>query len=165
MRAEGITPVRVTTGSMAPTVQPGDWVIAYKLRTVHRGDIVELNYPVGTTGRAIKRVAAVEGDEVVVTPQSVKVNGREASAGIAPVPVRVTTLVVPPRQVFLLGDNAAGSIDSRSFGPLSEEELVAAVATVPQPRPLAAAVAALLALGSLSYLVEKIRRRRRSRTA
>ena len=157
MRIGGITPVRVTTGSMSPTIKPGEWVVTSNLRSVHPGDIIEFEYPLGTTGRAIKRVAAVEGDEVVVTPRSVSVNGRETSVGAALTAIQPTTLVVPPGHVFLLGDNQAGSVDSRDFGAVPDAELVASVTIVPQPLTLATGTAILLAFCYLGYLATQIK--------
>ena len=91
MRIGGIAPVRVTTGSMSPTIKPGECAVTSNLRSVHRGDIIEFQYPLGTTGRAIKRVAAVEGDKVLVTARSVSVNGRETSVGDTVIAIQPTT--------------------------------------------------------------------------
>jgi signal peptidase I len=112
VRAEGIRPLRIISGSMVPAVEVGDWVIVRDLDPgeVHRGDIVLFRFPLGTDGRAIKRVAARSGDPV-------------ASAGIA-------GGTVPAGHVFLLGDNAEVSIDSRNFGPVPETELVGRVVLV-----------------------------------
>ena len=131
-RASGIHPVKITSGSMAPTIDRGDWIVVKNLDrgdrdSIARGDIVMFRFPLGTSGRAIKRVVAVAGDHVVIGSHRVSVNGRSIAVGGAPSAyaggARAET--VPAGDVFLLGDHAAVSIDSRSFGPIPTSEIVA----------------------------------------
>lgn len=163
VRASGVSPFKVTTGSMAPTVKPGDWVLESDTARLRRGDVVLFRYPLGSTGRAVKRVVAVAGDTVAFTTHSLTVNGRTRRVAGSPLPVdagrgRATTL--PAGSVFLLGDNTASSYDSRGFGPVPEREVVGAVRmlvpAIVAPAGLAAAV--LLAAG----LALAAPRRRRS---
>ena len=130
-RLAGLSPVHVTSGSMAPAVDRGDWIIVRSLgnRAVHRGDIVQFRFPLGTSGRAIKRVVALGGERVSFTDHTLTVNGRTQTIAGSPVPGRRGTLTVPRDAVFLLGDNATVSIDSRSFGPVPTGEIVATVLT------------------------------------
>ena len=130
--AWGLRPVHVTSDSMATAVKQGDWVAVSALEgggrgAVERGDIVEFRYPLGTDGRAIKRVVAVGGDRVLVTDHSLTVNGRAKPIAGTPNPGRHEAVTVPPGNVFLLGDNAELSIDSRAFGPVPARDLVGRV--------------------------------------
>jgi hypothetical protein len=61
--------------------------------------------------------------------------------------------------VFLIGDNAASSYDSRGFGPVPADQIVGRVRFVlPAPgRLLAASAAAVLILGAVAV---RVRRRR-----
>jgi signal peptidase I len=130
-RALGIRPIQIVSTSMAPEIEDGDWIVVKSLspdarRHVHRGQIVMLRFPLGTSGRAVKRVVALAGDDVAIGPRSVTVNGRRIAVAGAPSPYArgPRTERVPPGHVFLLGDNARHSIDSRSFGAVPERELV-----------------------------------------
>jgi signal peptidase I len=91
---------------------------------------VLFRFPLGTSGRAIKRVLAISGDHVAFSTRSVTVNGRARPIGGSPTPGLRGTLTVPRRQVFLLGDHAAVSIDSRSFGPVPTDQVVGRVVTI-----------------------------------
>jgi signal peptidase I len=150
-RAVGLYPMRVASGSMAKAVDRGDWIVVRSLGAraharVERGDIVLFRYPLGTSGRAIKRVIAVGGDRVAYSTRSVTVNGRTRAIGGAPARRLHGTLTVPDGQVFLLGDHAAVSIDSRSFGPVPDAQVVGHVVAVsPGSRTLALIAVAVLA--------------------
>ena len=131
-RLAGFHPVKIKSGSMAPAVEPGDWIVERDIdgskSRFERGDIVMFRFPFGSSGRAIKRVVGVPGDRVEVGDGSVTVNDRRrATGGGLAGAARPRTDVVPPGHVFLLGDNSAASIDSRSFGPIPGDEIVGRV--------------------------------------
>jgi signal peptidase I len=131
-RVAGFHPVRIESGSMAPAVEPGDWVVVRDTDRqeagFERGDVLMFRFPFGSSGRAIKRVVAIAGDRVEVGDGSLTINGRRRATGggLAGAP-RPRVDVVPPGHVFLLGDNSAASIDSRSFGPVPGDEVVGRV--------------------------------------
>lgn len=131
VRSAGVYPLKVVTHSMAPVADQEDWVVVRELdeagrRGLRRDDIVLIRFPLGTSGRAIKRIVALGGDTVAIAEQSVTVNGRVIPIDGAPSEeaARRRLETVPAEHVFLLGDNAAVSIDSRSFGPVADIEIV-----------------------------------------
>jgi type IV secretory pathway protease TraF len=78
---------------MSPALQPGDFLVAVRPAPdgVRRGKIVVVARPDGPGFELVKRVAAVPGD-------------------------RVGERVLAPDEYWVLGDNAGGSTDSRTFG-------------------------------------------------
>jgi signal peptidase I len=138
----GIHAARVVSGSMSPSIDRGDWIVVGNLdhndgRTIRRGEVVVFSYPLGTTGRAIKRVVAIGGDTVTVGADAVSVNGHPIPIVGAPseAAARYRVEHVPEGDVFLLGDNAPVSIDSRSLGPVPDTDVVGRVLFV-APRPV-----------------------------
>ena len=101
---------------MMPTFNPrGDVVLLESLsrRTgrIERGDVVVAASPTNPRHAVCKRVRGLPGDTVAVgTPVP----------GYVPSPTVLAladgTLVVPPGHVWLQGDNAANSTDSRAYG-------------------------------------------------
>ena len=130
-RAAGYSAVHVTSGSMAPTIDRGDWIVVRSGARPHRGDVVMFSFPIGTSGRAIKRVVAVGGDRVEFSDRALTVNGVTQPIGGSPTPGRRGSLTVPAGEVFLLGDHASVSIDSRAFGTVPAREIVAKVVLNP----------------------------------
>lgn len=129
-RSEDVRPLRIVSGSMAPVVEPGDWVIVRDVEaaSVESGDIVLFRHPYGSDGRAIKRIAAVAGDQVVVDASGVTVNGRMArNHSQSGTQARPLDEIVPAGSVFVMGDNTEASIDSRHFGYVPENEIVGEV--------------------------------------
>ena len=96
--------VAVAEGSMAPALAPGDWLLLDPTtrRWPRRGSIVVFREP-DSGILAIKRVAVGPGDRIRIP------------AGI---------LHLGPDEAWLLGDNAAISIDSRRYGPVTLDAFV-----------------------------------------
>lgn len=90
---------------MAPAILPGDFLLLDPTvrRWPRRGTIVIVHEP-GSGVLAIKRVAARPGDHV------------RTSAGL---------VHLDPDEAWLLGDRLDLSIDSRTYGPVTADRLVA----------------------------------------
>jgi signal peptidase I len=173
VRALAVYPARVTSGSMSPTLVRGDLLAVRKLsgrdrETVPRSQIVIFRFPLGSSGRAVKRVVAVAGDSVEIGKRYVSVNGHriatEGGPDLArgpdgkdrPLPLRER---IPAGHVFLLGDNGPASIDSRSFGPVADPELVGRVwFVIGQPAWWLLALLSAGAVAAVWVLVAGIRR-------
>lgn len=104
---------------MAPALLPGDWLLLDPTgaRWPRPGSIVVIREP-GTGVLAIKRVAARGRRAGGRTPASV-------GPGHAATPPTQQGRPLEPREVWLLGDAPAGSIDSRTYGPLDADAFVA----------------------------------------
>ena len=91
---------------MEPTLQNGNALLLKKWGVPQKGDIVtayidELDYTV------VKRILAAEGDTVNIDESGVYVNGKWAAESVKN---------GQNNEYFLIGDNLADSLDSRSFG-------------------------------------------------
>ncbi len=122
-----IQPFVIPTGSMIPTIEIGDRVLAEKLtyrfsHPPHKGEIVVFDDPMGQHPQLIKRVIATEGQTVEVKNNGVYVDGKRldepyvhgkpTTPGTVPTPI-----TIPAGYVWLMGDNRPNSGDSRYFGP------------------------------------------------
>ncbi|OFV87646.1 MAG: signal peptidase I [Acidobacteria bacterium RBG_16_68_9] len=142
---------KIPSGSMVPSLQAGDhllvsrlhyglrlpvvggWLLMY--RSPLPGDVIVFKYPIDGSKDFIKRVIAIENEIVEIRDKHVLVGGRPRDAaetyfadGIDHVqphgprdnygPVRV-----PPRHVFVMGDNRDRSYDSRFWGFVSVDNI------------------------------------------
>jgi signal peptidase I len=164
----GLHLTRVVSSSMSPAIRVGDWAVVHDLgqqgrHEIRRRDIVLFRFPLGTAGRAVKRVVAIGGDTVAIDRRSVTVDGHRIPITGAPSAEAARRRVehVPTSHVFLLGDNAAVSIDSRSLGPVPENEVVGRVLfVVPKPTLLFwLGLAAVIAVTASGVLLARRRRR------
>lgn len=160
---------RVAGSSMSPAIDRGDRIVTRDLdsagrRKVRRGQMVMFRFPLGTSRRAVKRVIAVGGDTVEIGERTVTVGDHVIPIEGAPSPsaARSRIEVVPPDYVFLLGDNAQVSIDSRSVGPIPSQELAARVLfVVPAATvPVAIGLAVLFGVVSGAFVLRSRRGRR-----
>ena len=134
----------VESGSMEPTLTPGDRILVNKLSdNPSRGDLVVFGRP---DGDLIKRVIALEGETVIFEDGLIRIGEKwlrepYLSAGIgtyagAAIPNCDPThgfagreaCTVPEGHVFVLGDNRDVSFDSRNFGPVPRADLVGSAA-------------------------------------
>ena len=127
--------------------------ISYRVHDPRRGDIVVFDAPGGgdpeesrplperalrglaesvgvmapSTDEYIKRVVGLPGERVEGLRGKVLVDGRELVEPYLPagtVTSDFPALIVPPRTVFVMGDNRGNSADSRVFGPIPRSTVV-----------------------------------------
>lgn len=114
-----ITPARVASSSMEPTLRPGQRLVVRRLRPtrrVARGDVVLVRS--AELGRVVvKRAIGLPGERIALERDGgVRVDGHrlaEPYARWAPGPA--AAYAVPEGSLFLLGDNRAASNDSRTW--------------------------------------------------
>ena len=121
-----VQPYIVPTGSMIPTIEIGDRLLAekisYRFRDPNVGEIVVFADPTGQHPALIKRVIATGGQTVDIKEGAVWVDGKKldepyvhgkvTDPGTVPLPV-----TIPEGYVWLMGDNRPNSGDSRFLGP------------------------------------------------
>jgi signal peptidase I len=125
-----IQPFYIPSGSMEPTLMPGDQVLVnkfvYRFDQPKDGDIVVLHAPAAAglgSIDLIKRVVGVGGQTVQLRDGHLIVDGRQVSEpyvkSVSSAPFGPVT--VAKGTVFLMGDNRPNSRDSRFIGaiPLS----------------------------------------------
>ncbi len=126
---------RIPSGSMTPTLQAGDHVLvakfAYRFADPDRGDLAAFESLENGGEVNIKRVVGLPGDTVEVWDGVLMVNGEAQEEPYVDYGLTDATFfnpkTVPEGHVFLMGDNRTNSLDSRSFGPVPEEDLLGRV--------------------------------------
>jgi signal peptidase I len=115
---------RVEGTSMAPTLQDQDRLIVNKL-TYHLGDpkvgdIVMLYYPLKPEKSFVKRVIALEGDQLRIVDGHVFRNDVPLDDSFVPPEYRSHgdwgPKVIPEGYCFVMGDHRNNSFDSRDWG-------------------------------------------------
>jgi nickel-type superoxide dismutase maturation protease len=101
--------VEVRGSSMLPSLSPGDWALAVVATRYRRGEVVVVRHPCRPGFEMVKRLVGLPGD---LGP------GGE---------------VLGPDEFWVEGDHPEASTDSRSFGPVRREHLMARVRLVYWP--------------------------------
>ena len=122
---------RIPTQSMVPTLEVGDRILAnkfiYRFSEPERGDIIVFESPDGET-YLTKRVLGLPGDTITVEHGSLYVNDeRQRETYLNPDLTDESSYgptEVPAGHVFVMGDNRANSADSRSIGPVPQDNIV-----------------------------------------
>jgi signal peptidase I len=100
--------------------------LSYHFRTPQRGDVVILRDPNGGPIPLIKRVVGLPGERVTIGQGQVYIDGDLLDEPY--VTQRTTGLtqswLVPPLEVFVMGDNRSNSRDSRYFGAVPMDSIL-----------------------------------------
>lgn len=129
-------PFIVSGASMDPTFQNGQYLIvdelSYNIGNPSRGDVIVFKYPKNPSQYFIKRIIGLPGETVSIDNQghvSIKdANGnvtltlKEPYVAYPKDDVALRTLAAG--EYFVMGDNRAGSFDSRAWGPVRRELIV-----------------------------------------
>ncbi len=124
--------LQVQGSSMEPTLQAGETLLAVKAPGYRRGDIVAFYY---NNKILLKRVVAVAGETVDIRSDgTVLVDGTvldgtyAAAKSLSPCDLTLP-YQVPDGRVFVLGDNRAVSLDSRTaaIGCVAEKSILGRV--------------------------------------
>lgn len=130
--------LRVSGQSMQPTLSNDELILCSKATTPERGDIIAFYY---NKKILLKRVIAVGGDVIEIGADgSVRVNDtlldepyvEQPSLGECDI---VFPYTVPHTRYFVLGDNRAESVDSRSavIGCIPQEDVIGTIYMVIWP--------------------------------
>lgn len=143
--------VKVSGHSMAPTLEPGDRLIANILGrgSLERFDVVEATLP-GTGEQVVKRIIGMPGDTIRVTNDGthptvlLKPAGSDAWQQVSSttwdaqwanragqrccdaeglITPKARAVTVPDDHYWLIGDNWGGSDDSRVYGFISADDI------------------------------------------
>ncbi len=133
-----IQPFYVKGASMEPNFYNHEYLIineiGYRLAAPTRGDIVVFRYPKDPSQFFIKRIIGLPGERVVINNGQITIfrpgdidglvlDESEYLADDVVTNGAVNTLL-SPEQYFVMGDNRRSSLDSRSFGPISQTDIV-----------------------------------------
>ncbi len=143
LRAFVVSTYRVTTDSMQPLLNKGDFLLGYKIPygakmpfglakrgevRVHRGDLAVFDCKGATFERiCVSQVVGLPGDKVEVQQGILFLNDQRIGPYDAGASLNVVPLIVPPRSVYVLSRNPKADQDSRTFGPISYGALEAKV--------------------------------------
>ena len=97
---------------MLPTFSAStEWIIEDALsvrlgrRPLERGELVVLDSPRVPSAQICKRIIGLPGDVICVDPSNQRGRAEEH-------------VLIPPGHIWIAGDNAAASLDSRDYGPV-----------------------------------------------
>jgi len=137
IRVYVLQPYRVYMTSMVPTLEPGDIVIGLKSTIVgngiERGDIVIVGGAFSNGELYVKRVIGLPGETISINDGEVYINGQKLEEPWLPSDEgfnssgELSEVKLGENQYFVLGDNRFASLDSRSFGPVTKQDIKAKV--------------------------------------
>ncbi len=129
-------PFIVSGASMDPTFASGQYLIvdelSYRLNDPSRGDVVIFKYPANPKQYFIKRLIGLPGETVLVNERgevSIKDASGKTTLTMKEPYVEFTKSdrveqILGDDEYFLMGDNRAGSFDSRIWGPVKRDLIV-----------------------------------------
>jgi len=128
-------PYVVSGTSMFPTFDTGHYLIvdkiSYRFHPPARYDVVVMIFPKDTTKDFIKRIVGLPNETVIIKNGDVSIKNAEHPEGLkldqsfVKYPKSDTmTITLKANEYFVMGDNRAGSYDSRYWGPLPASDII-----------------------------------------
>lgn len=121
----------VPSESMVPTIVVKDRVVVtkfnYWFREPEHGEVVVFKSPTEENKNLIKRLIGVPGDTVEFKDNALYINGEkvdEPYLSEEAFSVDYGPIILPEKMYFMCGDNRQHSLDSRSWGFVSEDLLI-----------------------------------------
>ena len=121
---------RIEGFSMEPNFHDGQFLfvnkLVYMLHSPERGDVIVFVPPTNNTRDFIKRVIGLPGDKVEIVNGKVVINGvdLDETYPLNVASYSMATVIVPPGEYFVLGDNRNYSSDSHSWGTVSGDKII-----------------------------------------
>ena len=133
-------PMPVGSSSMEPALHTGEWIMvrrnhdsaAQLAKTIDRGDVLVFRAPHEGRPLVVKRIVGLPGESIEASKGPIAINNEttlvekwlpESERG----PVTIPTTRIGDDEVFVMGDNRDGSVDSRNFGPVKLDDVVGTV--------------------------------------
>ncbi len=128
-------PFIVNGASMDPTFETGQYLIvdqlSYRFEEPKRDSVVIFKYPKDTTKYFIKRIIGLPGETVEINGTEVTIkNATNPNGFVLPEPYvlhskeDMMTITLKDNEYFVMGDNRAGSSDSRIWGPVKKTLII-----------------------------------------
>ncbi|MHB1986503.1 MAG: signal peptidase I [Acidimicrobiales bacterium] len=131
----------VPSGSMIPTLLPGDRILVQKIGySIQEGAVVVFKTPPGyrpsdcggtAESDLVKRVIGLPGETIKSVGNVVYINGRKLPEPYLPKGLTLGAAIppqkVPPGKYFVMGDNRPVSCDSRVWGLVPRSDIVGRV--------------------------------------
>lgn len=124
----------IPSGSMENTIMTGDRVFGFRLAYLfsepRRGDIVIFKYPEDESVNYIKRIIGLPGETVTIKNGLIYIDGSETPLdepylAETPLPIGDGVYEVPDGCYFMMGDNRNHSSDSRRWGYVRRDQILA----------------------------------------
>jgi len=133
-----LKPYKMAASSMQPIIKKGDRILVnlsfYKNNRPKRGDIVVFRFPKDPKKQWIKRIVAFGGETIEIKDGAILINGKilgqnnikkHLYTNAGEYGSEGKAILIPENHFFVLGDYSEKSFDSRYWGFLPEENLVA----------------------------------------
>jgi len=128
-------PFLVSGASMTPTFQDKDYLIvdqiSFKINDLNRQDVIVFKPPFSSSTYYIKRVIGFPGETIIIKDGAVTIKTKDNETFTLEEPYIVyqksdvsLTTILKNNEYFVMGDNRAGSYDSRSWGPLGQDRII-----------------------------------------
>lgn len=115
------TPIKVNGSSMYNTLDGSEFMILNKLDKVERYDIVVVKTP---GDELIKRVYGLPGEKISIENNTIFINDKKVDDIYAYGETsNYESIVLGADEYFILGDNRAVSLDSRTIGPVKKKQI------------------------------------------